>query len=164
MSAAQVTRESPGIGLASVSTTQEPANTDPARCAITPPAFEQPIQAVPPSTSSQHDDSWPTGLSPEGGYETALHALLSLGGDKNGTPTEERRTPRAPATLGGPRVAGINTHTAPGNHGYSIPEIAGTNSLQLVTDDLGLSESQVLGLLRYYRYEVAPWVWVPAIT
>lgn len=106
-------------------------------------------------------------MSPAGGYEAALDALLSLGGDKSGTPAEGRRTPRARETLDGhslPRVAGFDFHADPGDHGYRIPDTPGTSSLQLVTDELGLSESQVLGLLRYYRYEVAPWVWLPTTT
>ena len=95
---------------------------------------------------------WTDEFSPAGGYEIALDALLSLGEKKSETSTARGPTPATPRSAGGPPVDPEVTRGHTGSDTREISSVSGG----LATH--GLSESRILGLLRYYRYEVAPWV------
>ena len=151
--------ESPGAHPRSPTATR-PLNPAPTErdTVASPSRPDRPTPAEPSITSPQSNNSWPESLAPPEGYEIALDALLSLGGDKSGTPTERGLTPgRQPSP-------GVLLHravsTAPGEvHEDYLG--GGSRGDALILDDqspLGFSESTILGLLRYYRYEIAPWV------
>ena len=95
---------------------------------------------------------WTDDFSPAGGYEIALDALLSLGENKSETSTARGPTPATPHSVEGPPVDPEVTRGHAGGNTRENSSVSGG----LATH--GLSESRILGLLRYYRYEVAPWV------
>lgn len=152
-----VAHESPGVGLESTPTAQRSPGAGAARSSATPTAFEQSTESEPSGTSQFFSGAWTAGFSPAEGYEAALDALLSLGADKGGPPAEPGREPgggASPDVRRVPQIEGLDI-SSPGNHTHTVP---GAHSQTSAAHGLGLSESRILGLLRYYRYEVAPWV------
>lgn len=135
---------------------KSPVTTRPSNALSTRGEHAAPPQApaqAGPATSPQSNYSWSEGFAPVEGYEIALDALLSLGGDKSGTPTDRGHTPGyAPNSGGG--VTNIDPAVA---EDYVRSRDGDT---QVLEDQrpLGFSESKILHLLRYYRYETAPWV------
>lgn len=112
----------------------------------------QPPGQAGPITSPQPNHSWSEDFAPVEGYEIALDALLSLGGDKSGTPTDPGHTPGCgPNPRGLPNIDPALTEDYVRSH---------EGNAQVLEDQrpLRFSESKTLSLLRYYRYEVAPWV------
>ena len=103
-------------------------------------------------------DVRPKDHTPNDGYEMALDALLSLGGDKGAIDPEEPHDGSMP--LGEARtrdpITGITRvitamHAPETVHTFQGPD-------ETIGSHPGVSENRVLELLRYYRYEVAPWV------
>ena len=143
----QIVHESPYTGPSSTPTTRTESGTSAA-------ALGRPGPAESPVGSQQSSCLWPEEFRPAGGYEIALDALLSLGEDKTGTSTDRRHTPVSPLSPGihlpsaSPAVSG--DYVASGPDG-GIRNLAGAGARRL-------SDSRILELLRYYRYEVAPWV------
>lgn len=108
--------------------------------------------AAPPTAPAGPDVRSPQSGHPwSGGYEIALDALLSLGEDKTGSPAGQGHTP------------GLHPRAPPSNIDPAVTEdyLRNGDGYAQVLDDqrpLGFSESKILDLLRYYRYEIAPWV------
>ncbi|SPO06980.1 uncharacterized protein DNG_09674 [Cephalotrichum gorgonifer] len=120
---------------------------------------EVPFVASPPPLDHDTQADSPEGFTPTVGYEIALDALLSLGADKSGpaiTQTYAPQPPFSPPERSLPSVDHVGANGISNSHVNRSTEPT-TESLE-ISNAPGFSDHQILGLLRYYRYEVAPWL------